>query len=69
LELIIKASSNENNIALYPFFGTRTTGVVAKRLKRNFILCSPDFYGAAFFKIQRKENFGLFVIESFLFFL
>jgi len=37
LELIIKASSNESDIILDPFFGTGTTGFVAKKLKRNWI--------------------------------
>jgi len=37
LEIIIVASSDEGNIILDPFFGTGTTGVVAKRLKRNWI--------------------------------
>lgn len=37
LELIIKASSNEKDIVLDPFFGTGTTGFVAKKLKRNWI--------------------------------
>jgi len=37
LELIIKASSNENDIVLDPFFGTGTTGFVAQKLKRNWI--------------------------------
>ncbi|MDR1544388.1 MAG: site-specific DNA-methyltransferase [Prevotellaceae bacterium] len=37
LELIILASSNENNIVLDPFFGTGTTGVVAQRLNRQWI--------------------------------
>lgn len=37
LELIIQASSNENDIVLDPFFGTGTTGVIAKKLKRNWI--------------------------------
>ena len=31
------ASSNVNDIILDPFFGTGTTGVVSKRLNRNFI--------------------------------
>lgn len=34
---IIMASSNVNDIILDPFFGTGTTGVVSKRLNRNFI--------------------------------
>jgi len=37
LELIIRASSNENDIVLDPFFGTGTTGFVAKKLKRNWV--------------------------------
>lgn len=37
LELIILASSNTGDLVLDPFFGTGTTGVVAKRLKRNWI--------------------------------
>lgn len=37
LELIILASSNENDLILDPFFGTGTTGIVAKKLKRNYI--------------------------------
>ena len=37
LELIIRASSNENDIVLDPFFGTGTTGYVAKKLKRYWI--------------------------------
>ena len=37
LELIVKASSNENDIVLDPFFGTGTTGFIAKKLKRNWI--------------------------------
>jgi len=37
LERIILASSNEGDIVLDPFFGSGTTGVVAKKLGRNFI--------------------------------
>ena len=37
LELIILASSNENDIVLDPFFGTGTTGAVAKRLSRQYL--------------------------------
>jgi len=37
IELIILASSNEGDLVLDPFFGTGTTGVVASRLKRNWI--------------------------------
>ena len=37
IELIIKASSNEGDIILDPFFGTGTTGFVAKKLNRKWI--------------------------------
>jgi site-specific DNA-methyltransferase (adenine-specific)/modification methylase len=37
LELIILASSNENDIVLDPFFGTGTTGYVAQKLNRKWI--------------------------------
>lgn len=37
LELIIKASSNEEDLVLDPFFGTGTTGYVAQKLNRNWI--------------------------------
>jgi site-specific DNA-methyltransferase (adenine-specific)/modification methylase len=37
LELIIKASSNENDIVLDPFFGSGTTGAVAEKLNRKWI--------------------------------
>ncbi|MBX7243179.1 MAG: site-specific DNA-methyltransferase [Bacteroidia bacterium] len=37
MELIILASSAENEVVLDPFFGTGTTGYVARKLKRNWI--------------------------------
>ena len=37
LELIIKASSNENGIVLDPFFGTGTTGKIAEQLNCKWI--------------------------------
>lgn len=37
LNRIIISATNQNDIILDPFFGTGTTGVVAKRLGRNFI--------------------------------
>lgn len=37
LDLIIQASSNENDIVLDPFFGTGTTGYCAQKLKRKWI--------------------------------
>lgn len=35
LELIIKASSNEEDLVLDPFFGTGTMGYVAQKLNRS----------------------------------
>lgn len=37
LELIIKASSNEQDLVLDPFFGTGTTGYVAQKFNRKWI--------------------------------
>jgi site-specific DNA-methyltransferase (adenine-specific)/modification methylase len=37
LELIVKASSNENDIVLDPFFGTGTTGQIAQQFNRQWI--------------------------------
>jgi len=37
LELVIIASSDENDIILDPFFGTGTTGIVASKLNRRWI--------------------------------
>jgi len=37
IELILTASSDEGDTVLDPFFGTGSTGVVAKRLKRQWI--------------------------------
>ncbi len=37
MELIILASSAENEVVLDPFFGTGTTGFVAQKLNRNWI--------------------------------
>jgi site-specific DNA-methyltransferase (adenine-specific)/modification methylase len=37
LELIIRASSNQNDVVLDPFFGTGTTGKVAEQLNRKWI--------------------------------
>lgn len=37
LEIVITATSNIGDIILDPFFGTGTTGYVAKKLKRNWI--------------------------------
>lgn len=57
IELIILASSDENDIVLDPFFGTGTTGIVAKTLNRNWIgiEINEKYYQIAFNRIF-KEN-------------
>ena len=37
LKRVILSSTRQDDIVLDPFFGTGTTGAVAKRLKRNYI--------------------------------
>jgi modification methylase len=48
LHRVLLASSRENDLVLDPFFGTGTTGAVAKRLRRRFIGIERDeTYAAA----------------------
>jgi site-specific DNA-methyltransferase (adenine-specific) len=42
LAKIILASSNEGDVIFDPFAGVGTTGVVAKKLKRNFVMIEID---------------------------
>ncbi len=42
LAKILMSASNPGDVVLDPFFGTGTTGAVAKRLNRNFIGCERD---------------------------
>ncbi len=42
LARILMSASNAGDVVLDPFFGTGTTGAVAKRLNRNFIGCERD---------------------------
>jgi modification methylase len=42
LARIIMSASNPGDVILDPFFGTGTTGAVAKKLNRNFIGCERD---------------------------
>jgi site-specific DNA-methyltransferase (adenine-specific) len=42
IERIIKSSSNEGDIVLDMFCGSGTTGVVAKKLNRKYILCDNN---------------------------
>ena len=52
LERIILIGSKEGDTVLDPFMGSGTTGVVAKRLKRNFIGIEID---SDYFKIAKKR--------------
>lgn len=56
LKLIIKASSNEEDLILDPFGGTGTTAAVAKRLKRNFITMeiSKEYYNVILKRLDGK---------------
>lgn len=62
LEVIIEASSNEGDIIMDPFIGSGTTGVVAKRLKRNWIgIEVEERYKIAAEERIRKTTTRLFV--------
>ena len=58
LEIIITASSDEGDTVLDPFFGTGTTGVVAKRLGRNWIgiEINAEYIKVAKKRIQSEEK-------------
>jgi site-specific DNA-methyltransferase (adenine-specific)/modification methylase len=55
LEIIIVASSDIGDIVLDPFFGTGTTGVVAQRLKRNWIGVEVN---EKYFKVAEERIYG-----------
>ncbi|MFO1088456.1 MAG: site-specific DNA-methyltransferase [Hyphomicrobiales bacterium] len=57
LHRVILASSNEGDVVLDPFFGTGTTGVVAKRLNRRFIGIEREqaYAGSALERLDRTE--------------
>lgn len=57
LELIIKASSNENDTVLDPFFGTGTTGFVAKKLNRKWIGIEKniDYINIAYKRLNKSN--------------
>jgi len=52
LERIIMLGSNENDLVLDPFLGSGTTGVVSKKLNRNFIGIEID---EDYFKIAKDR--------------
>ena len=56
LELIIKTSSNEEDLVLDPFGGTGTTSAVAKKLKREFITMeiSKEYYEVILKRLNGK---------------
>jgi site-specific DNA-methyltransferase (adenine-specific) len=58
LELIIKASSNEHDVVLDPFFGTGTTGFVANKLKRKWIGIenNKEYYKIASERLSKKKK-------------
>ena len=55
---LILASSNENDVVLDPFSGSGTTGVVAKKLNRNFIDIeqNPLYCAWAIKRLENAEN-------------
>lgn len=59
LAKIILASSNEGDIIFDPFAGVGTTGVVAKKLKRNFVMVEIDeeycFYAEKRLQMAMKD--------------
>lgn len=52
LKRVVLASTNPGDVILDPFFGTGTTGAVAKKLGRNFIGIEQE---AAYIKIARER--------------
>jgi len=58
LERIILLGSKEGDLVLDPFFGSCTTGVVAKRLKRNFfgIEIDKNYYRIGSDRINRVQT-------------
>lgn len=56
LELIIKASTNENDLILDPFCGSGTTGIVTKKLNRKFIGIDNS---SEFLEISKKRYLNL----------
>ncbi len=58
LERIILLGSKEGDVVLDPFMGSGTTGVVAKRLKRDFIgfEISPEYFEMADKRINKEKK-------------
>ncbi|MEQ1647970.1 MAG: site-specific DNA-methyltransferase [Hyphomicrobiaceae bacterium] len=66
LHRIILSSSNPGDVVLDPFFGTGTTGAVAKRLGRTWIGIErdKDYVAAAQERIDRVQPLSLTAIET-----
>ncbi len=61
LARILLASTNRDDVILDPFFGTGTTGAVAKRLRRNFIGIEQD---SSYVKLARERIAAISPIVS-----
>lgn len=55
LERIVKASSNENDVVMDPFMGSGTTGMVCKKLNRDFI---GNDKNKIYYEITKNNIFG-----------
>ncbi|MEZ5852962.1 MAG: site-specific DNA-methyltransferase [Hyphomicrobiaceae bacterium] len=66
LHRIILATTRPGDVVLDPFFGTGTTGAVAKRLGRRFVGIErdPDYVKAAEERIQRVQPLGGDALET-----
>jgi modification methylase len=66
LQRVLLASSKPGDIVLDPFFGTGTTGAVAKQLGRRFIGIErdPDYAKAAEERIARVQPLPLSALET-----
>ena len=63
LKRVILSTSKQGDIVLDPFFGTGTTGAVAKKLKRNFIGIEKETGYIALAK-KRIDGIKLFFVEA-----
>jgi len=66
LERIILLGCKEGDTILDPFTGSGTTGVIAKRLKRNFIgfEINPEYYEIADKRINAEKSNGKIVFTD-----
>lgn len=66
LSRILIGTTNPGDVVLDPFFGTGTTGAVAKRLGRQWIGIErePDYVAAAEERIRREEPLSIDSLET-----